>query len=372
MTQLSVKDANGTTQSIEAPLAPGRTAATGSRPVALSNEDSASLGALTETAPTTDTASSGINGRLQRISQRLTALIALLPTALGTGGGLKVDGSGTALPVSAASLPLPTGAATSANQSADQVLVGPVTEAVPASDTASSGLNGRLQRIAQRLTSLIALLPAALGAGGGLKVDGSGTALPISAAALPLPTGAATAAKQPALGTAGASSIDVVSVQGVAGGTPLPVTLSGANTNGQATSANSAPVVIASDQSNLPISAKPTATVNGTTSSRINAAASTNATSLKASAGQVYSIDVFNVAAYDVFLKFYNKASAPTVGTDTPVWTIPIKAGAGYSNVFPLGKAFSTGIAYAITKLQADSDTTAVAALDVTGTMDWI
>jgi hypothetical protein len=55
--------------------------------------------------------------------------------------------------------------------------IGPLTEAAPASDTASSGLNGRLQRIAQRITSTIALLPAALGAGGGLKVDGSGTGL---------------------------------------------------------------------------------------------------------------------------------------------------------------------------------------------------
>jgi hypothetical protein len=60
----------------------------------------AQLGTLTETAPASDTASSGLNGRLQRIAQRLTSLIALLPTALGAGGGLKVDGSGTALPVS--------------------------------------------------------------------------------------------------------------------------------------------------------------------------------------------------------------------------------------------------------------------------------
>lgn len=59
-------------------------------------------------------------------------------------------------------------------------LLGVSTETAPASDTAASGLNGRLQRIAQRITSLIALLPAALGAGGGLKVDGSGTALPVS------------------------------------------------------------------------------------------------------------------------------------------------------------------------------------------------
>lgn len=59
-----------------------------------------SIGAVTETAPATDIASSGLNGRLQRIAQRITSMIALLPAALGAGGGLKVDGSGTALPVS--------------------------------------------------------------------------------------------------------------------------------------------------------------------------------------------------------------------------------------------------------------------------------
>lgn len=48
-------------------------------------------------------------------------------------------------------------------QSAQSILIGAVTETAPASDTASSGLNGRLQRIAQRLTSLIALLPTSLG-----------------------------------------------------------------------------------------------------------------------------------------------------------------------------------------------------------------
>jgi hypothetical protein len=49
------------------------------------------LGSLTETAPASDTASSGGNGRLQRIAQRITSLIALFPAALGSGGGLKVD-----------------------------------------------------------------------------------------------------------------------------------------------------------------------------------------------------------------------------------------------------------------------------------------
>jgi len=66
-------------------------------------------------------------------------------------------------PVSLASIPLATGASTEAKQDAEAVLIGAVTETAPASDTASSGLNGRLQRIAQRITSLIALIPTSLG-----------------------------------------------------------------------------------------------------------------------------------------------------------------------------------------------------------------
>lgn len=116
----------------------------------------------------------------------------------------------------------------------------------------------------------------------------------------------------------------------------------------------------------------PRATANGATSSRVVAAATTNATSLKASAGNISQMDLFNVAAYDVFVKFYNKASSPTVGTDTPIWTLPLKAGTGYSGSFLQGKSFATGIAYAITKLLADADTTALVAGDVTGSIDWI
>lgn len=68
-------------------------------------DDGPQIGSLTETAPANDTASSGLNGRLQRIAQNITSLIAKLPVALGSGGGLKIDGSGTALPISVASLP---------------------------------------------------------------------------------------------------------------------------------------------------------------------------------------------------------------------------------------------------------------------------
>lgn len=111
-----------------------------------------------------------------------------------------------------------------------------------------------------------------------------------------LPAGAATAAKQPAIGTAGTPSADVLSVQGVAGGTPLAVSAtslplptgaatsalqggglpaalvggrldsnvgawlgSTAPTVGQKTAANSLPVVLASDTGTLTVATNVTA-----------------------------------------------------------------------------------------------------------------
>lgn len=68
---------------------------------------------------------------------------------------------------------------------------------------------------------------AAISAAGAVKVDGSAVTQPVSAVSLPLPTGAATAAKQPALGTAGSASADVITVQGIASMTALKVDGSG-------------------------------------------------------------------------------------------------------------------------------------------------
>lgn len=55
-----------------------------------SSEFNEKIGAITETAPISDTASSGLNGRLQRIAQRITSLIALIPSALTGSGNFKV------------------------------------------------------------------------------------------------------------------------------------------------------------------------------------------------------------------------------------------------------------------------------------------
>jgi hypothetical protein len=98
----------------------------------------------------------------------------------------------------------------------------------------------------------------------------------------------------------------------------------------------------------------------------LNSAATTNATSVKASAGNVFGLAVSNQSAAAKFLKIYNKASAPTVGTDIPILTVPIPVAncvaldLGYE-----GLRCSTGIALAITNLIADADATAVAVGDV-------
>ncbi len=80
-------------------------------------------------------------------------------------------------------------------------------------------------------------------------------------------------------------------------------------------------------------------------------------------------ITVTNTNAAVRYLKIYNKASAPIVGTDTPVLVFAIPAattGAG-SNI-PIGVPgikFVTGIAFALTTGAADSDTAAVAANEI-------
>lgn len=98
----------------------------------------------------------------------------------------------------------------------------------------------------------------------------------------------------------------------------------------------------------------------------LNSAATTNATSVKASAGRLFTLAASNSGAAAAFVKLYNKATAPTVGTDVPVLTVPVGASAVLAiNLGALGHSFSLGIALAITNLVADTDATAVAASQV-------
>lgn len=80
-------------QSAKLPASLGTKAASASLSVTGATEDVAQIGSLTETAPATDTASSGLNGRLQRIAQRLTTINTTLGTPMQAGGSLAANQS---------------------------------------------------------------------------------------------------------------------------------------------------------------------------------------------------------------------------------------------------------------------------------------
>lgn len=94
-------------------------------------------------------------------------------------------------------------------------------------------------------------------------------------------------------------------------------------------------------------------------------AATTNAATIKAAPGQVYGWYLYNNAASTRFIKLYDKATALVVGTDVPVLTLPLPAGAAANVSIDNGIAFLAGIGCAITANMADADTTAIAVNDV-------
>lgn len=124
MTTIPVKDANNTTVDLEKPLAPGRAVAALSRPVALSSEDLAALGAIVAAieasggggggggASSVTIADSAFSeyetvaasatdqplGATGAIGDYLASLL-IVPTSTSPGAVTIKDGSGTAIPV---------------------------------------------------------------------------------------------------------------------------------------------------------------------------------------------------------------------------------------------------------------------------------
>lgn len=110
------------------------------------------------------------------------------------------------------------------------------------------------------------------------------------------------------------------------------------------------------------------ATSGGLSIGHLVAAATNNATALKGSAGQLYGASVYNNASYPVYLKFCNKATACTCGTnsgsDTILYTVAAQAGTEREIHTEEGIAFSTGISYCVVKGITDTDNTSLVASD--------
>jgi hypothetical protein len=101
---------------------------------------------------------------------------------------------------------------------------------------------------------------------------------------------------------------------------------------------------------------------------------------VKNTAGAVCSLTLINYATGGArHVKFYNKASAPTPASDTPVYTfcLPAATSATQPTVVafsgpPAGLQFSTGISYAIVVNESDTDNTAASANDVSVNLGYL
>lgn len=105
-------------------------------------------------------------------------------------------------------------------------------------------------------------------------------------------------------------------------------------------------------------------TSGGLTTYHLVSAATTNATNIKASAGQLFGWYIYNSNAAARKVAFHNTAGTPTAGASI-YFTLMLPASSG-ANVFTdTGIPFSTGIAITTVTGLADSDAVAVAANDL-------
>jgi len=105
-------------------------------------------------------------------------------------------------------------------------------------------------------------------------------------------------------------------------------------------------------------------TTGGLTTYHLVSANTTNATVVKASAGQLFGWYIYNSNAAMRKLAFHNASSTPTAGASI-YFTVPIPAGAA-ANVFSeTGIAFGTGISITTVTDLTDAGTTAVGTSDL-------
>lgn len=175
----------------------------------------------------------------------------------------------------------------------------------------------------------------------------------------------------------------VVLLRAFALGTPLrvdptgttnqPVTQSGTWTVQPGNTANTTAWKIDGSAVTQPVSIAAAVSVNATlkpatsggyTPFHLMSAASTNATNIKASAGQLYGWFIYNSNAAARKVAFHNTAGTPTAGASV-LFSLMIPPLSG-ANVFTdVGIPFSTGIAITTVTGLADNDTAAVAANDL-------
>ena len=103
-----------------------------------------------------------------------------------------------------------------------------------------------------------------------------------------------------------------------------------------------------------------------------DAAASTNSALISAAARSVKKIRAVNTSAAAVYVKIYDKATAPTVGTDVPVLNITVPAKGSVNLEFKDSMfVLTSGLGIGITGAKIYTDTTAVGLNDANVNILW-
>ena len=138
------------------------------------------------------------------------------------------------------------------------------------------------------------------------------------------------------------------------------------NPNGQTGAANSAPVVIASDQSTINTSLQEVASGGASVFHLVSlgSTAGTNPSSIKQSGGKVTGWYIYNSNGSARKVSFHDTGGTPQAGTNVYFSAVipPLSAA---NCPFPAGIGFTGGIAITTTTGLADSDSVGVAAADL-------
>lgn len=308
------------------------------------------IGAENETAPANDTASSGLNGRLQRVAQNITTLTGKLPASLGiktAAGSLSIAPASDATFVTSNTTQLPSslGIKTAANSfsiapasDSSFVVIGNVAHDSPASgppvpiggyatDTPSGLTQVTNADRAQALTDRYGILyVAAANYDGGAGADGRGSLYGFSGRVGPNNTSTFPVA-------VGGFVFNGTNWDRARGDTTGTYVVGKAGTAGGVTQ---------------------TRVVTGTTGV------------IKGSAGQLFNISLENLNATKRYFHLYNKATAPTLSTDTPVRTIVLAGSSSKDLVFnDVGLEFTTGISWSYTTDDASAPASAATSTEL-------
>lgn len=256
--------------------------------------------------------------------------------------------------------------------SANGEILGTLTETAPASDTASSGLNGRLQRIAQRLTTL---LPANLTVkAASTAPDGTEPALVVTLS----PNGVNSNGRKAATSSAPVvlANEDKTALVDDAAFTPGTSNVNVAGYQADETSTDSVDEGDAG-AARMTLDRKQIMTLQPHAAGGLSIFRSLDLDEteedVKTSPGCLYKLRITNRTTSVRYVKLYNATAANvTVGTTTPIDTIVVPAGGSADlatviteNFGGLGLTFDTALSMAATTGLADNDTGAPGTNDV-------